>query len=250
MRKLNLCILLGISVFSLKGQINLVPNGNFEKVARCPNDSFAAAFRFLERWKVVLRNPALHHSCTNEHAGMGVELFDTKCYVMPKSGNAFAGLTSYLTIPRTTTFIGVDLNSTLKPGKKYYIHFFVLPLIKCFRVKGPRCYSDALGLAFSDSAYQQEVIVGAEQIPPFPPAIHNPSGNLIKDTLNRTEIAGCYTAKGTERFAIIGNFRTSAASRSEGCIGATGTYHFIDDVGVYEYDPLPDTILLCAGAPQ
>jgi gliding motility-associated-like protein len=138
----------------------------------------------------------------------------------------------------------VKLLEKLKKDKQYYISFYVSKK----NCSNPDiCYSDGMALAFSDTLFQKQLPFGIEYLPDYTPAVENPSGNMLTDTLDWTEIGGCYTAKGAEEYAIIGNFRSAANTNSAGCVGGTGSYYYIDDVGVYEFDPLPDTLLLCGG---
>lgn len=44
------------------------------------------------------------------------------------------------------------------------------------------------------------------------PQIQNPSNNIITDTLNWTAITGTFIATGDEKFMVIGNFRSDAAT--------------------------------------
>ena len=244
---MNKIILTIIALFfygnQIFGQENLIPNPSFEDTVTCPDNSFNGAVDVALFWNVALSTPDLFNSCSSS-SGVGVPTNYTNCYQPALNGTGYAGIFNYITIPRTTEYITVKLLEKLKPSKKYFISFYVSPR-NC--ADQEICYSDGMGLAFSDTFYKENVIVGAEQIPPFTPAIQNPVGNILKDTLNWIEISGCYTAKGTEQYAIIGNFRSSANTQSEGCVGVTGSYYYIDDVGVYEYDPLPDTIVLCNG---
>jgi gliding motility-associated-like protein len=146
-------------------------------------------------------------------------------------------------VPQTTSFMGVKLLEELVENKQYYISFYVAPA-NCSSV----CFSDAIGLAFSDTLfYHERQYWGEEFVPDFIPAVENPEGNILDDTLNWTKIGGCYTARGDEQYAIIGSFKPSSETFSAACVGVTGSRKYIDDVGVYKFDPLPDTLLLCAG---
>jgi len=243
---MNKIILTIIALFfygnQIFGQENLIPNSSFEDIISCPDVNYGL-IDIAVFWHNALSTPNIFNSCSPSE-NSGVPLNTTNCYQQARIGNGYAGLINYYTIPRTTEYMEVRLSENLKPSKKYFISFYVSPR-NC--ADQEICYSDGMGLAFSDTFYKENVIVGAEQIPPFTPAIQNPVGNILKDTLNWIEISGCYTAKGTEQYAIIGNFRSSANTQSEGCVGVTGSYYYIDDVGVYEYDPLADTLILCSG---
>ena len=227
-----------------QGQINLAPNPSFEILTSCPKVGFSGQIGLAVPWINALGYPDLLNSCAGSGSGtVGVPVNGTNNYQNPRTGNGYATITTYLTLPRTTSYMEVKLSEKLKRNKRYYIVFYVSP-----RDGADPCFSDAMGLSFSDTLYKADLIFGIEQIPPFTPAIQNPVGNILKDTMNWIEISGCYTAKGTEQYAIIGSFRTSKATKSEGCIGVTGSLHFVDDVSIYEFEPLPaDTITLCKG---
>ncbi len=235
--KIVLLLFLLFLIDKVIGQNNLIPNSGFDIIVGCPNKSLAEGQVTLAiPWVNALGSTDLYNINCPIDAGI--------CYQQARSGNGYAGISTYTTIARTTEYMEVRLREKLKTNKKYFIIFYASP-----RNCNQRdiCYSDALGLAFSDTLYLEQLVLGAEQIPPFTPAIQNPTGNILTDTVNWIEISGCYVAKGQEQFAIIGSFRSSANTKSKNCIGGTGSYHYIDDVGVYEYDPLPDTLILCNG---
>jgi gliding motility-associated-like protein len=240
---LSLFIFIILNNNSILGQMNLVPNPSFEDLSECPND-LASDVDLAIPWINAIATPDIYNPCSSVIYA-SAPLQNTICYQMAKTGVGYAGLISHTTPPASITeYMEVKLMDKLKTNKQYFIRFYISPKI-C--PGWDPCYSDAIGLAFSDTLYKKDVNMGPELIPPFAPAIQNPSGNILTDTLNWAAISGCYTAKGTEQYAIIGNFRTSANTQNQGCVGATGTYLYIDEVGVYEYDPLPDTIILCSG---
>ncbi|MCR9102855.1 MAG: hypothetical protein NXI25_23080, partial [bacterium] len=225
---------------SASGQHNLIPNFSFELISDCPSIDYAS-IDLAFSWDKALSTPDIFNGCSSSQ-DRGIPLNSTNCYQPAHSGNGYAGITQYFTIPRTTEYMEVKINEKLTKGRQYYIQFFV----SSRNCDGHQpCHSDAMGLAFSDTLYREAVIGGAEQIPPFTPAVQNPAGKILNDTLNWMEISGCYTATGTEQYAIIGSFKTSANTQSEGCFGVTGSYYYVDDVGVYDFDPLPDTLVLC-----
>lgn len=229
--------------FKAIGQENLVPNPSFEIITDCPDDFFSAAIELSVGWFSALGTPEIYNACAPPHFG-GVPINGEVCYQNARTGVGYAGLLPYLTIPRTTEYMEVKLEKKLTAGKRYYISFFVSPR-NC--TGHDECYSDIIGLAFSNFFYQEVFNSTIEQIPPFIPAIKNPGGNVIKDTLNWTEVSGCYIADGTEQYAIIGSFTSSSVMQNESCIGGTGSYYLFDDVGVYEFTALPDTVILCDG---
>ncbi len=229
-------------------QTNLVPNPSFEELTDCPQIISNNYFHLAYPWFAAINTPDIFNICAGSMAGsFGVPINSTNCYQYPRSGDGYAGFANYYTISAVTEFPEVKLNEKLKKGKRYFISLYV----NAANCSNPDiCYSDGMALAFSDTAYTTVVQPADEVIPPFTPVVSNPSGNLLKDTLGWMEISGCYLAKGDEQYLIIGNFKTSAETHSEGCVGVTGSYYYLDDVGVYEFDILPDTILLCDNEAQ
>lgn len=242
----NLFILIYLAPFILYGQVNLIPNPSFEEVD-CNLVHESGEFNGkAEPWYNVFKTPDIFNGCGANTYWAGVPV-NNGCYQEARTGIGYARIYTYSSTPKTTEYFGVQLLSNLKKNQIYYVRFFVSVTNGDCLVPGDSCVSDAIALAFADYHYIGEEELGAETIPPFEPAISNPRGNILRDTLNWIPISGCYQADGTESHAIIGSFRRSADSISENCIGATATDLYIEDVGVYPYDPLPDTLLLCEG---
>jgi gliding motility-associated-like protein len=246
MKKVQIIIILAVVAFYQGNtQTNLIPNPSFENITDCPNSNFSGEAMILlaEPWFNALLTPDLFNACDNSIYS-SVPINKSNCFKYPHSGNGYAGLLTYFTVPWTTEYMEVKLSQKLLPNKKYYISFYIAksncsqPIV---------CASDALGLAFSDTLFKKYHILSVEQVPNYKTAIQNPKGNILKDTVNWTEISGCYTAKGTEQYAIIGSFRSKANAKDDGCGGVTGAYYYIDDVSVYEIDQIPDTIIICNG---
>lgn len=146
-------------------------------------------------------------------------------------------------------YIITPLLRPLEQGQAYYLEFFVSPVVHRY-VNDPDAnygYTDAIGIALTDTFVYREIFRANEL--PLPPAIEN-RGVLITDTAGWTRISGCYTAKGGERYATVGNFRNYAETMLE-FIGPPSYYYTqyssIDDVFIGEFNPLPDTLLLCEG---
>lgn len=229
-------------------QINLVPNPSFEELTDCPQNIMTNNFYLAYPWFPAINYPYILNACAGSMVGgWGVPMNGTNCYQYARTGDGYAFLSNYYTIRSSTDFAEVKLVEKLKERKRYFISFYV----NAANCSNPDiCYSDGMALAFSDTVYTKVVHPADETIPPFTPVISNPSGNILKDTLGWMEISGCYVAKGDEQYLIIGNFKTSAETHSEGCVGVAGSKYYFDDVGVYQFDILPDTILLCDNEAQ
>lgn len=236
-----------ISLFcTLSGQVNLIPNHSFEEVDCTLVHELGGFNGEAEPWYSVFNTPDIYNNCNDNSNITGVPV-NRGGYQEARTGVGYAHIYNHNTLPRTTEYFGVRLTTALKKDKIYYIRFFVSVTNNDQIIPVNTCVSDAIAIAFADYQYIGEEELGAETIPPFEPAIANPVGNILRDTFNWIPISGCYQANGTERYAIIGGFRRSADTFTEHCIGVTSTTLYIEDVGVYPYDPLPDTLLLCEG---
>lgn len=140
-------------------------------------------------------------------------------------------------------YIETPLSAPLQKGKTYYLEFYVSPDVTPISYRG---FTDAVGLALSDTFYYKDL--GPTEALPLKPVIEN-RGTVISDTAGWTRISGCYTARGGERYAIIGNFRSTQETLVEFVNPSYPfiIYFYIEDVLIQAFDPLPDTLLLCTG---
>jgi gliding motility-associated-like protein len=221
---------------------NLVPNPGFDILSNCPYDE--AQIDFAPPWtRASHGTPDIYNECAID------EFFNVphaaKSYQLQRSGNGYAGIYVYTDSDlKGLEYIETPLTEALISDKKYYLEFYVSPNFDLFQEE---VYTDAVGLALSDTFYFKK----AEGLLPLTPVIEN-RGTLITDTIGWTKISGCYTAKGGEKFAIIGNFRTATETMLEVVIPSFPNlnYFFIEDVLIMPFDPLPDTLLLCDGMPE
>lgn len=167
-------------------------------------------------------------------------------YQLPRSGDGFAAIEVYTNVGLAngnSEYMETPLTAPLEKGKTYYLEFYVSPDATPTRYLG---FTDAVGLALSDTFYYKDL--GPMEALPLKPVIEN-RGTVISDTAGWTRISGCYTARGGERYAIIGNFRSTQETLVE-FVNPTypfNSYFYIEDVLIQVFDPLPDTLLLCAG---
>ncbi|TAK45386.1 MAG: hypothetical protein EPO28_03785, partial [Saprospiraceae bacterium] len=232
-----------LSGWVLVGQ-NLVPNPGFDDLTDCPYDF--GQISFAMPWVTASNEvPSLFNECASElflhvpNAGLYID-----SYQLPKSGSGYAHITAYTNDNvDVNSYIEAPLTGALTKDKEYYLEFFVSPDLTHTDVWR---FTDAVGLALTDTFYYKEI--NPHEALPLNPMIEN-RGMLITDTIGWTRISGCYTAKGGEKYAIIGNFRTDAETMIE--LEAPSypavNFFYIEDVLVQAFDPLPDTILLCEG---
>lgn len=229
----------------LKGQ-NLIPNPGFDTLTNCPFQ--VGQIAFAKPWTTASNGtPDIYNNCTTitffnvPFAGRFID-----SYQLPKSGAGFAGIGVYTNVNFTngnSEYMETPLTALLQKGKIYYLEFYVSPDVTPISHWG---FTDAVGLALSDTFYYKDL--GPTEALPLNPVIENRS-TVISDTAGWTHISGCYTARGGERYAIIGNFRSTQETQVE-FVNPTypfNSYFYIEDVLIQVFDPLPDTLLLCAG---
>lgn len=140
-------------------------------------------------------------------------------------------------------YMETPLSEPLQKGKTYYLEFYVSPDVTPISYWG---FTDAVGLALSDTFYYKDL--GPTEALPLKPVIEN-RGTVISDTAGWTRVSGCHTARGGERYAIIGNFRSTQETLVK-FVNLTypfNSYFYVEDVLIQVFDPLPDTLLLCTG---
>ncbi len=236
--------LLAIYSFGLNAQ-NLVPNPGFDILTDCPNE-FGQIYLATPWVSVSQKSPALFNTCseidklsppTAGHSYYG--------YQVQKSGEGYAGIFVY----NDSNIIGLEymgtpLKKRLEKGTLYYLEFYVSPDLN---PNQNWIYTDAVGLSLTDSFYYESI--QPNEAMSLEPVIEN-RGTLITDTVGWTRINGSYTAKGSEQFAIIGNFRSTFETLIEvedSNITPYNNNFFVEDVLITPFDPLPDTLLLCEG---
>lgn len=253
MKILLLSALLLLNSFLAISQ-NLIPNSGFDSILLCPalnlvyGDS-SRIYKIAPPWFSTLQpnsSPDILNKCSSTRE-LSVPYNKGQSYQLPKNGDGYAGIWTY-TEPITKEgreYLSVPMLKELKRKSQYFVNFYVSPLTSGSLIS----YSDAIGLTFTDTAFSTQ---GLEIV--TKPSIDNAKGRFIKDTIGWTAISGCYKAKGGERYATIGNFRTNEETSFEfenPLRKGKASYFYVDDVSVYEFNPLPDsTILVCVGETQ
>lgn len=231
---------------------NLIPNPGFDEVTDCPSE--LGQIYLAEPWEEVTIGFAnLMNSCSPSeyfikvpNAGRYIH-----SYQPARSGEGYAHILTYRNVAGDGNIIYAEtpLLERLQKGKEYYIEFYVSPDIN----PDPAdfwIYTDAVGLALTDTFYYEEV--QPNEAMSLEPVIEN-RGTLITDTVGWTRISGCHISDGTEKFAIIGNFRNTAETLIEvedENVWPYNNFFYIEDVLIMLFDPLPDTLLLCNTAEE
>lgn len=196
-------LLLNVVNYKTQNIANYVNNGGFEELYSCsvPNNIL-----LVKKWRSIdsLQNySVLFSKCS----GINNVPLNGYTYQFPRSGNNFVGVTLYCSNPcgpeYNRSFIRNQLKSNLTQGKIYCVKFYV-------NITNNSSHGiDAIGINFSDNSIDT---ISKPNIPLtfITPQITNINNNVITDTLNWVPITGTFVATGTEKFVLIGNFKTDA----------------------------------------
>jgi len=220
-------LLLGLSV-KIFSQTNMVPNYSFEDIISCPQTQGFTFYSYTPPWFSANENtPDIFNSCSTPTT-LGVP-FNCLGYQYAKTGQGYAGFAWETS--NNCDYLSVMLITPLKAEKKYCISFYVNPGNQTYYVM------DRIGAYLSiDSIY-----VSTYAYLHYIPQIESPSGVIISDTVNWTEISGEYIAAGGEQYITIGCFRPDSMVQIayNDTIHPPGAwpYYYLDDVSVYYCGP-------------
>jgi hypothetical protein len=201
------CLILAAFIIApilLKSQqiANYVNNGGFE-VLRTSNTQQAKFWSAIDTTKYF----GLVYSAT---VSPYLVPLSSLTYQWPKGGANYL-ISSPLFKPNTSeTARGYPRNilkQTLQAGKTYCVKFYC-------NVTTQTSYGvDGLGAFFGDST-TDTISQCMTPITYLTPQIENPTNNIITDTLNWVSITGTFVANGTEKYMILGNFKSDAATNT------------------------------------
>ncbi len=231
-----------ICLINLNAQVNLVPNPGFDILSSCPSQ-LGQIERAIGWTSATNGTPDLYNTCSNNLTLKVPHCPSAYSYQQQRSGDGYAYIVNLWSIPLlgNSEYLQSELTELLDVDQMYYVEFFVSP---DFIPNETFLFSDGIGLSFSDTAVNK-TLTDNETLPMIPDIEQR--GRLIKDTAGWTRISGCYRAAGTERFIVLGNFRTILEMSIE-YIDSTRSKSselYIEDVGVFECDVFPDTLILC-----
>jgi hypothetical protein len=227
-KKLTL-LLIFISPFS-QAQ-NLVPNPSFEDTINCPE--FSGIISNANGWTSFSLTPDYLNSCAPPPV-LNVPYADLG-YQYAHSGNAMAGIITYA-LPsgsggaNAREHFGIQLQSPLVIGEKYFISFYVnysgygYPTFK-------RIACNKIGLKFTSTLVSDSL-----NPPPLSNWAHLSLDSIITDTLQWVRVSGSIIADSSYTHVIIGNFFDSVLTDTIDLGGmsfaAAGSYHYVDDICV------------------
>lgn len=231
----------------LHGQVNLVPNPSFEEYSLCPDDK-SQIDRTMGWFSPNNGSPDYYNRCSSDpKAPSSVPIHNSIYTKSPYEGKAYIGLGLYSKDLDTyiREYASIELENPLIDKKIYFARFKVSPIDSIPNVNIP-CFIDKIGMNFS-------ILLTPEISFPNKPINKQKYFGNEMNILNKinewTSISNCLVG-GREKFITIGNFFENGVTlTNKECFDffPNGAYYYIDDVGVYEFDPLPDTLLLCEG---
>ncbi len=228
-------LILGL-IFSYKAKSqkigNYAVNGSFEEIYSCdPPYTLDKA----KGWSSL-------GSDTSKFTG---KLYSVSCFSnapytdggfqYPKTGDKFFRSTSFCVTPCSYYFSRSypknRLKGTLVFNKTYCVKMYVCRENFC-----PHAVSD-FGFYFGNTDIDT-IKYSSGPITYLTPQVFNPTSFVITDTLNWTVISGTFVATGTEKYLVLGNFKSDAATTYSLVDNSYGSgvwsEYFIDDVSCIE----------------
>jgi gliding motility-associated-like protein len=252
MKKTILSILLTYFGYQVGAQ-NLIPNSSFDSLTKCPNRlTWLNNEILIPPWfrATSYSTPDNYNECSTEPM-MSVPYNNQGFTRRPAhSGSGYAGIfvRPYGRDPDgSREYIETPLIKPLEKDQTYFVRFYIAQRGDT-RYRGEMVYINSIGLNFTDTPFYTDTYIAK-----LTPSVEH-KGAVIKDTINWTPICGVYKAKGGEKYATIGNFRSDAETTIEKEDTTNNpytnpTYYFLDDALVVLYNPLPDSIIICNNKP-
>jgi len=221
------CLLIYISIQFLisenaRSQTNLVPNPSFEDTLSCPYS--LDRLYFSDSWHSCRGTPDYFNACSWTGTQVPNSVFG---YQVPHSGNAFAGVMTYLNPnnpdgPDYREYIICELDSVLQIGEKYYFSFFTN---YSHYHPNQAVASNNIGLTFSTVLYDS--INNA----PITNSARIWSSQIITDTVNWLKFSGSFQADSAYKYLLLGNFFDDNHTDTITYTNIPeGAYYYLDDI--------------------
>lgn len=204
-RRLLLCFLSFIFNYSPAQIANYVQNGGFEECGVCLPFPVLESAKYWTSFDTssynYIRVSELPPSYQVPNSGFA--------WQWPKSGASYIISSLYSRQPNDSQSSRIYprnfLKGNLQAGKTYCVKFY-------YSIANVSTYGvDGLGAYFGDQS-MDTITQGNKQVTYLTPQVQNPTGNILKDTLNWNLITGTFTANGTEKNLVLGNFKSDLAT--------------------------------------
>lgn len=232
-QKALLCFLF-FSYIIVNGQIaNYVNNGSFEILNA---NASPYAFEATKYWGAPDTTKNSNYLCSTL-SSIGNAPYVSTGFQYPRTGNNFIGTQFYCggtgcNYNNSRGYVRNRLKQTLQNGKTYCVKYHVV------NTNNNRVAINTYGIYFGDSSIDT-ITKCMGPITYLNPQIENTSG-IIADTLNWVPITGTFVATGIEKYMVLGNFRSNAATSTLQLNTPSLTTQtadiYIDDVSVIDID--------------
>lgn len=233
-----ICFFVCFNPFKAQQIANYVSNGSFEDHYSCSNYAISIAKGWRNLDSAIFGNSLFYSTCYPNVPSGGLT------YQWPRSGLSFA-FSSFLCQPPLCSstnnrgYYRNRLKSTLQSGKVYCVTFYVsLSNSATYGIDGVGAY---FGNTSIDTITKTEI-----PLTYLVPQVQNPINNIITDTLNWVSVTGTFVANGTEKYMVIGNFK-SDVSTNKVLINPTNLPTIFADFGVDDVSCIPIDLPAYAG---
>ena len=237
MKKAIIIILFFLAFTKVDGQVNLVPNGDFEIYTTLPFD--ISQSNCALGWNNVNGN---YSGVTGSPDYYNQLSFAINGSIQPYSGKGQMGFITYVNSLIWREYISTSFSVQMKIGKKYEVSFYLTngtgAELNMFS------YSNNIGINFSTTLLNQIVAY---------PILVNPQIEI--DTLTFIynywkHYTYTYTATDTFKYITIGNFKDDAHTLVQN-FGqqSRGAYYFIDKIEIIPLLSIKGDSVICTGNP-
>lgn len=220
---LSLALLL--FVFHVSAQVNLVGNPSFESLVNCTNPTLVYKVKY---WNSI---DSANIICGGDffNTCAGTVPYNGSTFQFPKTGSSYIRTTFYC-VPSCRTYPKNRLLTNLTSGVTYCVKFFVNTT-----QTSPKAIDRFE--AFLGDISLDTITYCSVPLTFLTPQISNTLG-IINDTLNWKEISGTFAASGTEKYIVIGNFKSDVMTNtvSTGVGTSNWSEYMIDDVSVIDFN--------------
>lgn len=243
----SLSLSLSLSIVCLHAQENMVSNSSFEKFVICPTDK--GQISRASNWDSATNGtPDYYNACSSDPLSPTSLPTHSQYFTKhPRTGDAIVGIhTNFFPSHNDNKeYITSPLKNKLEPKKLYFVEFYVSPKDSVPNFSIP-CFIDKLGVSLSID-FEKTTLTAGQTLRKL--LYVGNEDKILDNTKEWTRITGCVSGNG-EKYLTIGSFFTNEETLIRpDCSNSffNNAYYYIDDVGVYEFDIVPDTLVLCDG---
>lgn len=187
---------------------NYVSNGSFEDCIACNGSNALFKARYWNSIDSISAGGLYFSSCP----GFGTVPLNGTTYQYARTGLAFVQTdffcqASFCNPSYNRFYLKNRLKSVLQNGTAYCVKFYV-------NISN----NSTLGIdrfeAFFCNSSLDTITKCSMPLTYINPQISNPTNNIVTDTMNWTLITGTFTAAGSEKYMVIGNFKSDVATNT------------------------------------